>query len=207
MSEIITLQVKESDTKNAGYSIVRVDHADMERLGCSNDDIVQLEGKRKALARVIAEQKNSEQGFVQIDNAVRENAGITAGDRVNICKAVYTHALKVTFMPHASTKRLLQTQPLQTKYLSGLLGKVLRKELQKSGEDIRKYQQLVVGIPAAKGDTVSIHLFGHLFNFQVINTTPEGNIVFTTSTEISIVGGAFLHKHHNTVNSYGMDSE
>lgn len=53
-------------------------------------------------------------------------------------------------MPHASTKRLLQTQPLQTKYLSGLLGKVLRKELQKSGEDIRKYQQLVEDIPALR---------------------------------------------------------
>ncbi|AIQ16605.1 hypothetical protein H70357_07935 [Paenibacillus sp. FSL H7-0357] len=118
MSEIITRQVKESDTKNAGYSIVRANHADMERLGCSNGDIVQLEGKRKALARVMAEQKNSEQGFVQIDNVVRENAGITTGDQVNICKAVYIHVLKVTVMPHASTKRLLQTQPHQKKYLS-----------------------------------------------------------------------------------------
>lgn len=115
-------------------------------------------------------------------------------------------SLKVTVMPHASTKRLLQTQPLQKK-LSGLLGKMLRKELQKSGEDIRKYQQLIEGIPAAKGDKVSIHLFGRLLNFQVIDTTPEGNVVFTTSTEISIVGGAFLHKHHNTVNSYDLDSE
>jgi transitional endoplasmic reticulum ATPase len=198
VSEKFTLQAMETSFRNVGYGIVRAHQVDMVHLGCSNGDIVQLEGNRKTVARIMVSEEGK-QGFIEIDGIIRKNAEIVIGEQVYICKATYNYAQSVTIVPSARTKSLFQSETEQESYLSRILGKIRRKRQQKQGEDIRKYQYLVDGVPIVRGDRIRIHLFGRPFDFEILETVPEENVIFNHATQVSIVGGTILRAQHTAI--------
>ena len=50
----VRLKVVEAQKRDVGRGIVRMDPQDMERLGGSVGEIVEIEGKRKSVAKVMA---------------------------------------------------------------------------------------------------------------------------------------------------------
>lgn len=198
VSKKFTLQIREAATNNSGYGCIRVNPADAAHLECSDVDIVQLEGSRKTVARIMASE-DCEQGVVLTDGIIRQNTGMGIGEQVYIDKAVYACAQSVTLIPSGSTKSFLQPEPEQQSYLLRLLGKIRGQKRQKSEEDIRKYQRLLEGVPIVKGDRIRVHLFGRPLNFKVLETVPAGNVVFTQATQVTVVGGTILRANNGTI--------
>ncbi len=75
--EEITLRVSESTGKDVGRGIARIDPADMQRLGVDVGDMLEVEGKRRTVCRVLPTFKEHRgKEHLQIDGVVRENARV-----------------------------------------------------------------------------------------------------------------------------------
>ena len=81
----IKLKVTEALTKDVGRALARMGPEDIERLQAAVGDTVEVEGKRKALCKVMpAYQEIRGQSRVQLDGPTRENAGAGIDDPVQI---------------------------------------------------------------------------------------------------------------------------
>jgi len=199
MQEELVLQVKEAYAKNASYSMARVNQADMVRLGCNHGDIIQLEGRRKTVTQIMLAEEECEPGTIQIDGIIRGNAGIGIDEQVNVCKVMYAQAQYITIIPSSSTQKWFQEEVDEPNFLSNVLRKMSKKKQKNTGEDIRKYQGLVDGMPVINEDRIRVNVLGRLFDFKIIKTVPEGIVVFNQKTKVSIVGGARLRAQYASI--------
>lgn len=158
----MTLKVKEALAKDVGRVIVRIDPLDMEKLGLSVGDIVEITGKRKTPAKVMpcfAEDRGK--GIIQIDGLSRENAQAGLDEEVKINKVGYKSALKITLAPLTATN-LLQNDK-DTKFIG----------------------TLIAGIPVLPGDRIRANFFGSKHcDFKVLATSPEGGVVIINPTTV-----------------------
>ena len=77
----ITLRVSESAGKDVGRGIARIDPSDMQRLGVDVDDVLEVEGKRRTVCRVLPTFKEHRgKEHLQIDGVIRENARVGLGE-------------------------------------------------------------------------------------------------------------------------------
>jgi len=53
MAETITLKVAEARSRDVGRGIGRLDPKDMEEMGVSVGDVIELEGKKRTVAKVM----------------------------------------------------------------------------------------------------------------------------------------------------------
>ena len=85
--QFIKLKVTEALTKDVGRALARMGPEDLERLEAAVGDTVEVEGKRKALCKVMpAYQEIRGQSRVQLDGLTRENAGVGLDETVKISK-------------------------------------------------------------------------------------------------------------------------
>ncbi|PIP06796.1 MAG: hypothetical protein COX52_06040, partial [Syntrophobacterales bacterium CG23_combo_of_CG06-09_8_20_14_all_48_27] len=49
----LTLRIAEAKAKDVGRGIARIDPQDLEKIGAEVGDIIQIEGKRKTVAKVM----------------------------------------------------------------------------------------------------------------------------------------------------------
>lgn len=66
--------VKEARPGDALKGIARMNPSDMEALGLSEGQIIEIVGKKTTAARVRACEENCAEGSLQIDGLMRENA-------------------------------------------------------------------------------------------------------------------------------------
>lgn len=164
---VLTLRVSEALSKDVGRGIVRIDPADMEKLGGTVGDIVFIEGKR-ATAGKLAPAYQEERGKkrIQMDGILRENAKVGLDEKVH---------LQLAEGKPARALRLKTT--LRTPKVSSM-----------PGAD-RYVGRLLEGVPVVKGDKVRAILFGsRTRDYQVLETDPEGPCLITPSTQIRIEG-------------------
>ncbi|HBY99581.1 MAG TPA: AAA family ATPase, partial [Chloroflexi bacterium] len=79
----LSFRVAEALPKDVGRGLVRLDPQDLERLGVSIGDVVEITGKRPTVARAMpayAEQRG--QGLIQMDGILRANASASLDERV-----------------------------------------------------------------------------------------------------------------------------
>ena len=85
----IKLKVTEALTKDVGRAFARMGPEDLERLGASIGDTVEIEGKRKAVCKAMpAHREIRDQSRVQIDGLTRENAGVGLDKQVKMRKGI-----------------------------------------------------------------------------------------------------------------------
>ncbi|MBC8043646.1 MAG: AAA family ATPase, partial [Rhizobacter sp.] len=73
---ILTLKLKESLPKDVGRAIARLDPEDMKQLGLEAGDVLELQGKRKTVAKAMPSYADDRGNrSLQTDGLVRENAG------------------------------------------------------------------------------------------------------------------------------------
>ena len=80
----LTLKVSEANAKDVGRAIVRIDPADFQKIGLEVGDIIEVEGKRKSVAKIMpAYPEDRGKAIIQMDGLLRENtqAGLDAGTR------------------------------------------------------------------------------------------------------------------------------
>ena len=165
MSETAELRLKVSEalSKDVGRAFARMDPADMARLGVAIGDIVEVEGKRRAVAKVLPAFKEIRgQGRVQLDGISRDNAGAGLDEFVHIRVTEHAPAERISLAPTNVTP---------------------------SERDLPYIGSLLDGLPVREGDRVRVTLFGsRSTDFRVLGTTPRGTVIINPTTQLTISG-------------------
>jgi len=160
----ITLKAAEARGRDVGRAIARLDPKDMDRINASVGDIIELEGKKKTVAKLMpAYMEDRGKGIIQIDGIIRENGQIGLDEKVNVAKVDYKPATKITLAPMT---------------ISSLRG----------DRDTRYIGRLLEGLPLVTGDRVRANLFGtRSCDFRVVKTVPiDGAVLIQPNTLIAM---------------------
>ena len=96
----LTLKVNQAYPSDSGRGIARLDPDAMLRLQMSPGDVIEIEGKRKTVAKVWrAPKRDWGKGIIRVDRFIRENAGVGVGDVVKIRKVDFQPARVVVLAP------------------------------------------------------------------------------------------------------------
>ncbi|MFH1106957.1 MAG: CDC48 family AAA ATPase [Candidatus Micrarchaeota archaeon] len=159
MVEEIELKVAEAMQIDYGKRIVRVDSQARKLLTLTTGDIIEITGKKATGAIVLpAHPQDEGANIIRMDGILRQNVGVGLGDRVKIKKADAKIAKKIVLAPH---------QP--SRYAPGFADFVKKN---------------LMGKPLAKGDSLSVNVFGTSFPFAVAQTIPAGIVLSNEGTEV-----------------------
>ena len=163
-STTLILKVKEALAKDAGRVIARIDPEDIKILGVEIGEIIEIEGKRKAPAKVMpCYLEDRGKKIIQIDGISRENAQIGLDEKVKIYKVDCKPASKIILSPLT---------------VSSLLS---------SDKDTRYISSLIEGLPVNYGDRVRATLFGSKScDFKVLKTIPDGIVLIGSTTLVKM---------------------
>ena len=160
----LTLKVVEAQAKDVGRAIARIDPKDLERLGLEIGGCVQIEGKRRTVAKVMpAYPEDRGKSTIHIDGLIRENAKAGLDEKVAVTKVTAKPAEKIVLSPLT-----------------------LMRSARGGGDQY--LGKLLEGLTAVSGDRIRASLFGtQNYEFSVVSTFPkEGPVVFTAGTTIQL---------------------
>jgi transitional endoplasmic reticulum ATPase len=178
--ETLMLQVAEAQAKDVGRAIARIDPKDMAKLGLEIGEIVELEGKRKTIAKVMPSFPDDRgKRTIQIDGLVRENAKVGLGEKISLGKAASKPAERIVLTPLTLVRTLRYDH--DQKYIGTLLE----------------------GLPMMAGDRIRANLFGaRSCDFEVLDTAPKGAVVIHPGTAIKMEAEEAAEKKRGTKVSY-----
>ncbi len=94
------LKVNQAYPSDSGRGIARLDPDATLRLKISPGDVIEIEGRRKTVAKVWrAPKRDWGKNIIRIDRFIRENAGVGVGDLVKVRRAEYQPARVVILAP------------------------------------------------------------------------------------------------------------
>lgn len=172
----LKLKVSEALGKDVGRAIARVGPEDLERLGASVGDTVEVSGKRRTACKVLPAYKDQRgQSRIQLDGLSRENAGAGIDEVVSVQKLTCRAAEKVVLAPESVAL---------------------------TDRDHRYIGSLLDGIPVVAGDRVRAALFGsRRANFRVEATTPNGPVLIGPAT-VLVLGKAQQEEKRSRTAAY-----
>ncbi len=155
------IKVAELKAGETGRGIVRLDPALMDVLSIRVGDIVQIDGGKKTVAKVLrGAPEDANLGIIRMDGSTRRNAGVSLDERVAVKKVTAKNAEKITFSP---------TEQLR---LQG-------------GEEYLK--QVLDGRAIAKGDTITLNVMGNKIDLVVTSFSPSGEaVMICDTTEVKV---------------------
>lgn len=166
--DVCELKVAEANPKDVGRGVARMDPEDLQRLGANIGDVVEIQGKRASVARVMpAYATERGKSLIQMDGVVRANAGAALDERVCVRRIAVQPARSVT-LAAVEGGRPGGGAP-QARYLGGVLD----------------------GIPMVVGDTVRVSLLGTRYaTYTVQDTVPGGAVLVNGATTVHFAQGA-----------------
>ena len=155
------IKVAELKSSETGRGIVRLDPTLMDVLSIKVGDIVQIDGNKKTVAKVLrGAPEDANLGIIRMDGSTRRNAGVSLDERVAVKKVVAKNAEKITFSP---------TEQLR---LQG-------------GEEYLK--QVLDGRALAKGDTITLNVMGNKIDLIVTSFSPSAEaVMICDTTEVKV---------------------
>lgn len=155
------IKVAELKAGETGRGIVRLDPTLMDVLSIRVGDIVQIDGGKKTVAKVLrGAPEDANLGIIRMDGSTRRNAGVSLDERVAVKKVTAKNAEKITFSP---------TEQLR---LQG-------------GEEYLK--QVLDGRAIAKGDTITLNVMGNKIDLVVTSFSPSGEaVMICDTTEVKV---------------------
>lgn len=150
----------------------------MEKLGLSDGDIIEIEGKKLTAATVISSQSDIGLGIIRIDGYLRKNAGASIGEEVTVRRAEVKDAQKVVLAP------VDQEVIIRGDIRSAFLNRVLVKgDIIVSG--IR--QQISGGglFDEFFRDFMDLSPLGEI-KLAVVSTSPAGVVRVTPTTQVEM---------------------
>ncbi|MEK7274704.1 MAG: CDC48 family AAA ATPase [Candidatus Desantisbacteria bacterium] len=162
LQDSLILKVKESQGKDVGRAMARIDPEDMKIIGLEVGEIIEIQGKRMTPAKVMpCYPEDRGKKIIQMDGILRENARIGLDEKVTICKTESRPANKITLLP-LTVSSLLQRDK-DTKYIASL----------------------IEGLPVTNGSRIRATLFGSRWcDFEVVETIPDGVVLIGSTTLI-----------------------
>jgi len=163
-TKLLTLRVAEAKAKDVGRGIARIDPQDLERIGAEVGDIIQIEGKRKTVAKVMpAYPEDRGKSLIQMDGLLRSNAQVSLDEKVTVQKNSCSPADKIVLSALTLTRSISRER--DTRYIGTLLD----------------------GLPLVEGDTIRANLFGtRSQDFTVVSTVPKGAVLVHSRARIEI---------------------
>ena len=162
----VTLRVLESEPRDVGKGIARIDPAIMEKLGIVNGDIIMIEGRRKTVARAVeGTEKDRGLGVIRLDKFIRQNAGVKIGDKVIVEKLSDEEVRNATLVKLAPTKYYAPIDPGTASYVKNRL----------------------LNRPVMEEDIVTVQILGQAIPFKVVFTKPKGPVIIKKSTNVIIL--------------------
>lgn len=159
MTELV-LRSSEAMTKDVGKGNVRIDPADMMKIGLAVGDIVTITGQRGTVARVLpAYPEYRGREIMQIDGTIRQNAGLSLGEKGRIGKTAVQPAAQL----------VLELKQRQVVFEQG-----------------SQWHRLLEGLPLIKGDCLRIGFFGSTLELFVHDTVPSGPVLVESTTAIKL---------------------
>jgi transitional endoplasmic reticulum ATPase len=161
MPDALKLKVTEALTKDVGRAVVRLDPADMGRLGVAAGQMVAVRGKRTTVGKAMPAYPDQRgHARIQMDGLVRENAGAGLDETVEVRRVACPTAQRVALAPLS-----LPLRDADVKYVAGL----------------------VDGLPVVAGDRVRVSLFGsRALDFRVTATAPDGPVLIDGPTHLEL---------------------
>ncbi len=155
------LKVAELRPMEAGRGIARIDPEIMDILDLKAGDIVQIDGKKRTVAKVLrGGPEDANRGNIRIDGSTRRNAGTSIDERVDIKKVIVKDATKIAFAP---------TEQLRIQ----------------GGEQY--LTQTMEGRAFAKGDILTLSVMGNKIDLVVTSFSPAAEaVLMTRGTEVKI---------------------
>ena len=170
MGDLIELKVATALMKSeAGFGRVRMDSASFRRLNVQIGDVVEIVGKRSAVAKVMKGAIDDEgKGLIRMDGITRSNAGVTVDESVRVRKAETLPAEKIIISPIGipAGKKISFREGVDEIFKNGLMNRPVLRD-----------NEIVVP---------NIALMGNLIQFKVITTVPVGIVVVDQKTEVTM---------------------
>lgn len=173
----LRLRVAEARQRDVGYGIARIDREVGASAGLSTGDVIEIRGKKLAVATLWLGYLEDEKDIIRIDGYIRNNAGVALNDYVIVRKAQVKEAKLVTLAP---VNIAIKPDENFTKLVKSRL----------------------IEYPVVQKNIVPVLFFGNLFNFAVIQTRPSGVVKITPNTRIVIQSRAVQEKYLSTHVTY-----
>ncbi len=157
----VLLKVAEARSRDVGRIIVRIPVRIMKKLGVEPGDYVEIVGRKTAYAQAwLVNPEDEDKDIVQMDDAIRQSAGVGIGDTVKVKKAALKPAQRVVLAP---------TEPVRVdpKYLK---------------------EWILLGKPVARGQTIEVSFYRGAMRFVVVQVEPEPAAYVSIDTDLIIKG-------------------
>lgn len=162
---MISLKISEIHSRDSGKGYARISPMDMQELGLTSWDLVQIDGRRKTVVRALPlDAEEREMGAViEIDTVTRENAGVELDDIVIVTKTDLEKASRITLCPR---NKAFLYDPAKSKHLCNRLE----------------------GLAVTVGDRVSVKVSAaKTEDFDVLTTMPEHSVVISQKTRMDVI--------------------
>lgn len=158
------LKVTEALSKDMGRALARMGPEDLEKLGASIGDIVEVTGKRTTVCKAMPAYKELRgQSRIQLDGLSRQNARAGLDENVVVKKISCRPAERLILTPTNVTP---------------------------SERDLNYIGSRLDGLPVVAGDSIRASLFGsRSADFKVAGTVPREPVIIVPTTEL-VIGSA-----------------
>ena len=194
-SESIRLKIIEADQRDVGKGIVRISQRQMADLGLVEYDVVNIKGGKPTSGLAAkAYPTDEDMDVVRMDGLIRSNSSSSIGQFVEVSKAEWSPAEKVTLAPVGRGIQIDIPSETLTKVFSG-------RPVSKGDVISTTTLRRPASPPAAGKDSMFDEIFkrperGSAFGFgevkmRVLSTVPAGTMVrISADTKIELIGGA-----------------
>lgn len=160
---MIQLKIQEALSKDVGRGIARIDPDAMAVLTIEPGDVISIQGKGKAVARVMPTRPEDRgRGIIQMDGILRQNAKVGLGSMIQVQPEEVNPAKDIHLVP-------LTLSP---------------KSVHQDGSFVKRS---LLNVPISHGDQIRVNLFGSGFqNFEVKSTSPQGTVMINQESRIEI---------------------
>ncbi|PWB81077.1 MAG: AAA family ATPase [Candidatus Methylomirabilota bacterium] len=189
MAEGIRLKVAEAGQEDVGRGIVRVSDAAFAVLELERGEIVSIVGERETAA-LVAAARSADQGLdvIRVDGVIRTNAHASIGDYVQVRKATWREAQKVTLAP--ARKGLRAVAPGDVLRQALLYRPVVRGDLISVGTASRSKETIPSGMypeELFRGLLGSLAIGLGEVRLVVAATVPSGTVRIGPQTEVELL--------------------
>ncbi|HID72135.1 MAG TPA: AAA family ATPase [Thermoplasmata archaeon] len=169
MAKTISLKVSEALRADVGFGRARLNERARRELNVHLGDIIEIKGKKITGAIVWrARAEDNEKDIIRIDSLIRNNAGVSLGERVLVSKCEVREAVRIVLAPITDRDEKIRFTPG--------VGAIIRRA--------------IIDRPVHKSDTIIIQgiafTMGNTLPFGVVRTEPGGIVKITERTEIQL---------------------
>ena len=177
------LQVANLPPVDSGRGVARLPAKWMQQLGLAEGDVIEIVGKRSTAARAIGPYGDDEGlEIIRLDGLQRANAGVGAGDYVEVRKVESKAATRVVFAPAAEQVRLTgSAEALKRSFEGRPLTEgdtVATAGHQRVNADMPEHVRQLLNAPAFALQEVRL---------RVVTTVPRGIVHIEASTVVELL--------------------